>query len=93
MLHGSHHLRKRYPLTPSARQLATIAELNGGNRKALSYMLSALFMLRVVHAELGIRDKGGMGQGRPIGYFGGLGILGGLAGYGAYLVRGYWGLD
>jgi hypothetical protein len=34
---------------------------------------------------------GGNAIGRPLGYIGSMGILAGLAGYSAYLVRGYWG--
>lgn len=77
---------------PLAIILAAIAELNGGNRKVLTGALSALFALRVAHAELGIRGHEGMGSGRPVGYFGTIGTVLGLAGYTAYLVKGYWGL-
>ncbi|CAJ2509985.1 Uu.00g058850.m01.CDS01 [Anthostomella pinea] len=75
---------------PLALVLAAVAELNGGNRKALTGVLGTLFVLRVLHAELGMMGNG-MGTGRPIGYFGTLATLGGLAGYAAYLVKAYWG--
>jgi uncharacterized membrane protein YecN with MAPEG domain len=77
---------------PFAFLLASIVELNGGNRRYLTGALSALFVLRVMHVELGLARPAGMGSGRPIGYFGTMGIIGGLAGYAAFLVKGYWGL-
>ncbi|KAK0377600.1 hypothetical protein CLIM01_05079 [Colletotrichum limetticola] len=76
---------------PLAFILASLIEVNGGNRKTLSWLLGSFFALRVLHAELGIMKPEGMGKGRPIGYFGSIGILGALAGYGAFLVKGYWG--
>ncbi|TPX12670.1 uncharacterized protein E0L32_000847 [Thyridium curvatum] len=76
---------------PLALLLAALAELNGANRRALTAALSALFVFRVLHSEAGMFLKGAMGGGRPLGYFGGLGVTAGLAGYAAYLVKGYWG--
>lgn len=70
-----------------------VAELNGGNRKALSYAIAVLLALRVAHADFRLRLKGkfgGYGAGRPLGYFGTNGILLGLSGYAAWLVKGYW---
>jgi hypothetical protein len=55
--------------------------------------MGTLLALRVAHAEGGLRLQGEFGNngiGRPIGYFGSIGVLGGLAGYTAYLVKGYW---
>lgn len=55
---------------PLAFIFLDIAELNGGNRKALNYTMPMLFALRPAHAELGLRLKGkfgGGGVGRPIG--------------------------
>lgn len=75
---------------PLALALAAVAELNGASRQVLTYMLSTLFVLRVAHAE-GITAAGNKGVGRPVGYFGSLGVMTGLAGYTAYLVKGYWG--
>ncbi|KAI1100406.1 membrane-associated, eicosanoid/glutathione metabolism protein [Jackrogersella minutella] len=75
---------------PLALVLAAFAELNGGNRKALTTALTALFTFRVLHAELGLIT--GMGVGRPIGYWGSLATITTLGGYAAYLVKGYWGL-
>ncbi|KAI1854581.1 hypothetical protein JX266_000699 [Neoarthrinium moseri] len=77
---------------PLAFALATVAELNGGNRKILTSALSALLAFRILHTELGIVKPEGMGLGRPIGYFGTIGTMLGLAGYAAFLVRGYWGV-
>jgi len=76
---------------PLAFLLAAVAELNGANRKVLTGALGALLTLRVLHAEFGLRGPDAMSAGRPIGYFGTLGVLGGLAGYAAFLVKGYWG--
>ncbi|KAK5676318.1 hypothetical protein LTS10_011130 [Elasticomyces elasticus] len=44
------------------------------------------------HAEFGLMVKGYGGIGRPIGFFGTAGVILGLAGYGAWLVREYWSL-
>lgn len=76
---------------PLAFVLAAVSELNGGNRKVLSTALSALFVFRVLHSEAGILGAEGVGPGRPIGYFGTLGTMLGLAGYAAFLVKDYWG--
>jgi len=77
---------------PLALLLASIVELNGGNRKVLNGSLGALLLLRILHVELGLMGPGSMSNGHPIGYFGTLGFIGGMAGYAAYLVKGYWGL-
>ncbi|CCF40839.1 hypothetical protein CH063_02445 [Colletotrichum higginsianum] len=76
---------------PWAFVLASLVELNGGSRKALGWLLGSFLVLRVVHAELGIMQVQGTGNGRPVGYFGSIGVVGTLAAYGAYLVKGYWG--
>jgi len=76
---------------PLALTLSAIAELNGANRRVLSYALAALFALRVMHVELGMKGKKTVGAGRPIGYFGTQGFLGGMAAYGTWLVKEYWG--
>jgi uncharacterized membrane protein YecN with MAPEG domain len=77
---------------PIALIFAAVAELNGANKKILNYALGTLLVLRVLHAELGLRgQEDAIGVGRPIGYFGTQGIIAGLAGYCAYLVKGYWG--
>ena len=76
---------------PFAFTLAAIAELNGANRKALNFALATLLVLRVIHAEVGIKGKGALGWGRPVGYFGTQGFLAGMAAYSTWLVRGYWG--
>ncbi|KAI1402231.1 membrane-associated, eicosanoid/glutathione metabolism protein [Hypoxylon fuscum] len=74
---------------PLALMLAAFAELNGGNRKTITGLLSALLTLRILHAEAGLIK--GLGIGRPIGYYGTMTTIAGLAGYAAYLVKGYWG--
>jgi len=75
---------------PLALALAAVVELNGGSRKALTWALSALVVFRLLHAEGGLMLKNYMGPGRPAGYFGTQGVIAGLAGYAAYLVKGYW---
>ncbi|KAI1384584.1 membrane-associated, eicosanoid/glutathione metabolism protein [Hypoxylon trugodes] len=75
---------------PLALTLAAFAELNGGNRRTLTAILSALLTFRILHVELGLIN--GMGIGRPIGYWGSLATIGTLGAYAAYLVKGYWGL-
>ncbi|KAK0101440.1 hypothetical protein ONS95_006613 [Cadophora gregata] len=79
---------------PLAFILLIIAELNGGNRKALHYTMATLLALRIAHAEAGLMMKGNFGDGgvgRPLGYVGSLGVLGGLGAYAGWLVKGYWG--
>ena len=77
---------------PLAFLLAAIVELNGGDRRILTGALGTLFGLRILHSELGRQGTDAMAQGRPIGYFGTIGVIGALAGYASYLVKGYWGL-
>lgn len=76
---------------PYAFVLTAIAELNGGNRTILNYAMAILFALRVGHIEMGLRSKDTFGAGRPLGVFGTQGLMAGLAAYGAYLSKGYWG--
>ncbi|KAL8995936.1 MAG: hypothetical protein Q9169_004437 [Polycauliona sp. 2 TL-2023] len=76
---------------PLAFVMAAIAELNGADRSVLSYAMAALFALRVGHVEIGLRGKGTMASGRPLGLFGTQGFMAGMAVYTAYLVKGYWG--
>jgi len=76
---------------PLAFTLAAIAELNGANRKVLNYAMATLFVLRIIHVELGMKGKDTAGFGRPTGFFGTQAFLAGIAGYSTYLVKGYWG--
>ena len=76
---------------PIALFLASVVELNGGNRKALSWSLAILLLSRILHVELGLMGPGSMSTGRPIGYYGTMGFIGCMGGYAAYLVKGYWG--
>ncbi|KAK8050568.1 MAPEG family-domain-containing protein [Apiospora phragmitis] len=76
---------------PLAFALAAVVELNGGNRKILTGALGALFAFRVLHAELGMQREDALGVGRPVGYYGTLASMLGLAGYAAFLVKGFWG--
>ncbi|KAK7969122.1 Membrane-associated proteins in eicosanoid and glutathione metabolism [Apiospora sp. TS-2023a] len=76
---------------PLAFALAAVVELNGGNRKILTGAMGALFAFRVLHAELGMQREDALGLGRPVGYYGTLASMMGLAGYAAFLVKGFWG--
>ena len=72
--------------------LATVAELNGADKKVLSCMLASLVAFRVAHVEMGmLATKDAAGLGRFIGHLGTQSVLIGLVGYTAYLVKGYWG--
>ena len=76
---------------PWALLLAVVVELNGGNRKALNGSLGALLLLRILHVELGLLGPKTNAFGRPVAYLGTQGYLAGMAGYAAYLIKGYWG--
>lgn len=76
---------------PYAFVLTAIAELNGGNRTLLNYAMGILLAIRIGHVELGMRSKDTLGPGRPLGQFGTQALLAGLAAYGSYLIKGYWG--
>ena len=49
---------------PFALFLGAVCEMNGANRKVLSAGFAALLAFRVLHVEVGLRGKGGMGNGR-----------------------------
>ncbi|KAF3004763.1 hypothetical protein E8E13_001123 [Curvularia kusanoi] len=72
---------------PLAIAIAALAEVNGANRTYLNYALGALLALRISHAEFGLMLKDSMGAGRILGYYGTQGVLLGLAGYTAWLVK------
>ncbi|TVY86107.1 hypothetical protein LAWI1_G007051 [Lachnellula willkommii] len=79
---------------PLAFIFLALCELNGGNRKYLNYVMGAFLALRVAHVEGGLMLQGSFGTngvGRPVGYFGSVGVVTGLAAYAAYLAKGYWG--
>ncbi|KAL8965960.1 MAG: hypothetical protein Q9197_006243 [Variospora fuerteventurae] len=76
---------------PYAFILTAVAELNGGNRTYLNYAMAILLAIRIGHVELGMRGKDTLGPGRPLGQFGTQALLGALAVYGTYLVKGDWG--
>ncbi|MCJ1387294.1 hypothetical protein MMC18_000135 [Xylographa bjoerkii] len=75
---------------PLAFIFALVAELNGGNKKALNYGMAALLALRILHVELGLYGENTVGLGRPVGYYGTQAWLAGMAAYGSYLVKAYW---
>jgi len=66
---------------PYGLLLIALAELNGLSTEVASYLLGGLFGLRVLHVELGLYGKGTLGYGRPIGYYGTLGIIAGVSGW------------
>jgi uncharacterized membrane protein YecN with MAPEG domain len=76
---------------PLALLLATVVEFNGGDRRVLSGSLGALFVLRILHVEFGLRGPNNNSIGRILGSFGTQTFIAGMAGYAAYLVKGYWG--
>ncbi|KAK4179133.1 MAPEG family-domain-containing protein [Triangularia setosa] len=76
---------------PLALLLAGVAELNGAKKQILTSALGALLVARVMHVEMGLRRPESTGMGRPVGYFGTLGVMGFLAGYAGFLVKDYWG--
>ncbi|MCJ1255318.1 hypothetical protein MMC24_003134 [Lignoscripta atroalba] len=76
---------------PLAFILAAVAELNGANRKYLHYAMALLLVLRIAHVEVGLKREGTVGVGRPVAFYGGQVWVAALAGYGSYLVKGYWG--
>ncbi|KAH7041209.1 uncharacterized protein B0I36DRAFT_380016 [Microdochium trichocladiopsis] len=75
---------------PFAFSIAAIAELNGAHPTYLSAALGSLLFFRVLHAEFGLKGKDAMGNGRPVGYFGTIGTIMGLAAYAAGLTREFW---
>ena len=76
---------------PATLLLAAVVELNGGDRRVLNWALAGLMAFRIAHVELGLRGKeDGVGPGRIVGHLGTQSIMVGLAGYAAWLIRGYW---
>lgn len=75
---------------PIALLLAVLAEANGGNKGVLTAFLGVLTVGRIMHGELGLMTKDSGGIGRPIGFFSTIGVILGLALYGAWLSRSYW---
>jgi uncharacterized protein len=75
---------------PIALFLASVVDLNGGNRNVLGGSLAAL-LLRILHIELSLVGPKAMSGGLPTDSYGTLGLIGGMAGYATYLVKGYWG--
>ncbi|KAK0642442.1 hypothetical protein DIS24_g9068 [Lasiodiplodia hormozganensis] len=80
---------------PLALIIAAVAELNGANRRSLHYALATLFALRVAHAELGLtksfRGMKSLGLGRITAFYGSQAFIAGVAGWAAWLCKGYWG--
>jgi hypothetical protein len=48
--------------------MIALGELNGLPTNIAHYALGTLFIIRVLHVELGLYGKGTLGIGRPIGY-------------------------
>jgi hypothetical protein len=76
---------------PLALFVGAVVEMNGGNRKVLTGGFAALLVFRILHVEFGLKGKDTLGAGRIVGHFGSLGFIVGMAGYAAWLVKGYWG--
>jgi len=76
---------------PIALTLTTIAELNGANKRTLTWAMGLLFVFRVAHVELGLLVEGRRGLGRHVGYWGSLGWMAGLSWWAVWLSREYWG--
>ena len=77
---------------PLALLVASMVEMNGGNRQWLTAALATLLFFRIVHVETGLRVPGNKGWGRPVGYFGTMGWMLGMSSYAAWLVSSYWGM-
>ncbi|KAF2397602.1 hypothetical protein EJ06DRAFT_481950 [Trichodelitschia bisporula] len=67
---------------PLALILAALAEANGAEKRTLGWAMGALLAFRVAHAELGLFWKGRAGLGRIVGYYGTVGWMLGVAGWG-----------
>lgn len=76
---------------PLALFLGAVVEMNGGNRKALTAGFTWLFVMRLLHVELGLRGEQAKAFGRPVGHMGSVAFIVGMGGYAAWLVKGYWG--
>lgn len=84
------HISIASRMSPLAFIFLGITELNGGNPNVLNYVMAALFAFRVAHADGGLRLQGkwgGGGIGHPLVCFGTNGVLLGLGGYAAWLVK------
>jgi len=73
---------------PVVLLLASIVEINGGDRKYLSYALAAFGALRAAHA---VGLGGAVIDARRIGYFGTQAFTALMAGWSVYLSKSYWG--
>lgn len=78
---------------PIALVLSALAELNGANRRTLHYALGTFFAVRIAHVEFGLTRRRSAGWGRVLGFYGTQTFLVGMAGWAAWLVKGYWGFD
>lgn len=75
---------------PFAMGLAALIELNGGSRSTLTYIMGMFTAARLSHA-FGINGGTAAIRFRQAGFLASTGTLVGLAGWSAYLVKGYWG--
>jgi uncharacterized membrane protein YecN with MAPEG domain len=76
---------------PMAILMGAIVEMNGGNRRVLTAGFAALLLARIAHVELGLKAENNMGLGRLTGHATSMAFVASMAGYAAWLVRGYWG--
>jgi len=94
-LHTSIRVQYNYlENVPLALLLALVAELNGAaSKRTLNFLFAILFVMRVVHAELGLLAPGCRGIGRLVGYWGSLGWVAGVGWMGFRRVWGIWRLE
>lgn len=76
---------------PLAILFAALVELNGGDRRALAGILGLFTVARVSHM-VGVQGGMPMLKLRQFGFFASMGSILGLSSWGAFLVKGYWGL-
>lgn len=76
---------------PFAMIFAALVELNGGDRRKLAGILGLFTLARISHA-VGITGGTKMMKFRQFGFFASTFSLLGLSSWGAFLVKGYWGL-
>ncbi|CZT23181.1 uncharacterized protein RCC_08891 [Ramularia collo-cygni] len=79
-----------YENVPLALILAGLVERDGGDKKVLTWVLGALCVVRLLHAEAGVMSSNYKGKGRPIGFLGTILINAGLAVWAASRMAGYW---
>ena len=80
---------------PLGLVLASIVEVNGGDRRVVHAALGSFLLARVMHATFGLHrpnhvqhlQENGYQIGRIGGFLGSLGVIAGLSAYGIYLAK------